>query len=63
MTEHQSDSGRDTVDVHIRLDKVVLALTVQDGAAAATTLTPADARDIAQLLSQAADTAERTPRS
>jgi hypothetical protein len=27
MTDHQGDSGRDTVDVHNRLDKVVLAIT------------------------------------
>ena len=63
MAEHQGDSGRDTVDVHNRLDKVVLAITQRHAASASTTLTPADARQIADLLREAADTAERTPPS
>lgn len=63
MTEHQSNSGRDIVDVHNRLDKVVLAVTQHNAASASTTLTPADARQIADLLRQAADTAERTPKA
>jgi hypothetical protein len=63
MTEHKADSGRDTVDVHNRLDKVVLAITQHHAATANTTLTPADARQIADLLRAAADTAERTPPS
>ena len=63
MTELPSNSGRDTVDVHNRLDKVVLAVTQHHAPTASTTLTPADARRIAALLSEAADTAERTPRS
>jgi len=49
--------------VHNRLDKVVLAITQHHGASASTTLTPADARQIADLLREAADTAERTPTS
>ena len=61
MTTHQSDSGRDTVDVHNRLDKVVLAITQHKVASATTTLTPADARRIADSLREAADTGERTP--
>ena len=60
MAEHQGDSGRDTVDVHNRLDKVVLAIAQHDAASASTTLTAADARQIADLLRAAADTAERT---
>ena len=61
MTELQGDSGRDTVGVHNRLDKVVLAIAQHDAASASTTLTPADARQLADLLREAADTAERTP--
>jgi hypothetical protein len=63
MAEHKGDSGRDTVDVHNRLDKVVLAITQHGAGSARTTLTPADARQIADLLRGAADTAERTPPS
>ena len=63
MTKHQGDTGRDTVDVHNRLDKVVLAITQHDAAGARIALTPADARQIADLLRGAADTAERTPPS
>ena len=63
MTKHKADSGRDTVDVYNRLDKVVLAITQHDAASASTTLTPADARQIADLLRAAADTGERTPPS
>ena len=64
MTEHQDDPGRDTVDVYNRLDRVVLAIAQKhDAASESTTLTPADARQIADLLREAADTAERTPPS
>jgi hypothetical protein len=63
MTERQRDSGRDTIDVDVRLDKVVLAVSQHDVASARTTLTPADARQIADSLRAAADTAERTPDS
>lgn len=49
--------------MHNRLDKVVLAVTQHDAASASTTLTPADARQLAQALRGAADTAERTPGS
>jgi hypothetical protein len=63
MAEVHGDSGRDTVDVYNRLDKVVLAITPHDPPSVSTTLTPADARHIADLLRDAADTAERTPPS
>lgn len=63
MTNQQGASDRDRVDVHNRLDKVVLAVTQHDAASASTTLTPADARQLAQALRGAADTAERTPGS
>ena len=63
MTEQQGDSGRDTVRVHNRLDKVVLTVTQHDAASASTSLTPSDARQLAESLRDAADTAERTPGS
>jgi hypothetical protein len=61
MTEIRADAGRDTIDVHNRLDKVVLSVTQHDGSVSATTLTASDARDLARALGEAADTAERTP--
>ena len=63
MTEQPGDSGRDTIDVHNRLDKVVLTVSQHDAGSAETTLTPADARQLADSLRDAADTAERTPGS
>ena len=63
MSKHQGASGRETVDVHVRLDKVVLAYTGHNAASVTIPLTPADARQIADLLRGAADTAERTPPS
>ena len=63
MSEQRGDSGRDAVDVHIRLDKVVLAVTQHDIGSVRTTLTPADARQLAESLRAAADAAERTPGS
>ncbi len=63
MRKHRGDSGRETVGVHVRLDKVVLAYSQNDAASVSIPLTPADARQIADLLRGAADTAERTPRS
>ena len=63
MTEQQGDSGRDTVEVHNRLDKVVLTVTQHDAGSAGTNLTPADARQLAESLRAAADAAERTPGS
>lgn len=63
MTKQQEKTGRGTVDVHNRLDKVVLAITGHDAADARIALTPADARQVADLLRRAADTAERTPPS
>lgn len=62
MHKHKGGSDRDTVDVHVRLDKVVLAYT-HDAASVSIPLTPADARQIADLLRGAADTAELTPTS
>ena len=47
MRKLQGDSGRDTIDVYIRLDNVVLAIAQHDAADASTTLTPAEARQIA----------------
>jgi len=63
MSTHPTDAGRDTVEVHNRLDKVVLALTVRGSEAGSTTLTAADARAIAEALARAADIAERTQAS
>ncbi len=63
MRKHHGDQGRETVGVHVRLDKVVLAYTGTDPASVSIPLTPADARQIADLLRGAADTAERTPPS
>ena len=63
MRKHQGDSGREAVGVHVRLDKVVLAYTGHDPAGVSIPLTPADARQVADLLREAADTAERTPTS
>ena len=63
MTEQRGDSGRDTVDVHNRLDKVVIVVTQHDAGSAGTTLTPGDARQLAESLRAAANTAERTPGS
>jgi hypothetical protein len=63
MSEHPGDSGRDTVDVHIRLDKVVLAVTQHDEGTARTTLTATDARQVALALQEAADAAEHTSES
>jgi len=63
MTAYQTNSGRDRVEVHNRLDKVVLAVTQQDDARAQTELTAADAREIAGMLEAAATTGEQTPGS
>jgi K+/H+ antiporter YhaU regulatory subunit KhtT len=63
MAELKGDSGRDTIDVHNRLDKVVLAVAQHDGSRSTTTLTASDARQLAQVLREAAETAERTPAS
>ncbi len=63
MTEHRGDSGWDAVDVHNRLDKVVLVVTERDGGSARATLTAQDAREVAERLREAANSAERTPGS
>ncbi len=62
MTAHPTNVGRDCVEVHNRLDKVVLAVTQQDSRAQ-TELTATDAREIARMLREAARTAEQTPKS
>lgn len=61
MPKHQADAGRDEVDVHNRLDRVVLSVAQHGGATATTTLTATDAREVARLLRAAADAAEVTP--
>ena len=63
MNKHEDYSGLQAVDVHVRLDKVVLAYTGHNAASVTIPLTPADARQIAESLRGAADTAERTPTS
>jgi hypothetical protein len=60
MTVLHADVGRDRVEVQVRLDKVVLLVQQQQVGAAQTELTPADARDLAHMLGDAADAAERT---
>jgi hypothetical protein len=63
MSTHSADSGRDTVEVDNRLDKVVLAVVEHDAGTARTVLTAEGAREIAGALERAADTAERTQAS
>jgi len=59
----QTNSGRDRVEVHNRLDKVVLVVSQQDDARVETELTASDAREIARMLEEAAATGEQTPGS
>ncbi len=63
MTAHQTNAGRDSVEVYNRLDKVVLVVTPQDADRVETELTAAGAREIAGMLQQAAETGEQTPGS
>lgn len=49
------------MEVHHRLDKVVLVLAAQNDARAQTELTASDARAIARMLEQTAATGEQTP--
>lgn len=62
MATQSTNAGRDHLDVVNRLDRVVLAVRA-DGAELQTTLTPEEARAVAQLLRDAADTGEHTPGS
>lgn len=61
MTVYRTNSGRDCVEVHNRLDKVVLVVGVRDDARTQTELTPVDARELARMLEEAAATGEQTP--
>jgi len=63
VTVCQTNSGRDRVEVHNRLDKVVLVVSQQDDARVETELTATDAREIARMLEEAAATGEQTPGS
>lgn len=58
-----TNAGRDQVEVHNRLDVVVLSIRDVDGHQVLTTMTPGEARKIAEQLHSAADTGERTPGS
>lgn len=57
---HPTNAGRDKVHIDNRLDVIELSLRTHDGREAATTMTPDDARAIADSLLEAADTGERT---
>jgi hypothetical protein len=63
MASQATNAGRDRVEVHNRLDVVVLAIRTADGNELATTMTPDDARAVAERLRAAADTGEQTPGS
>lgn len=58
-----ADVGRDRVEVQVRLDKVVLAVGSDQGDGDHVELTPANAREVAELLREAAAAAEKTPGS
>lgn len=51
------------VEVHVRLDKVVLVVKRDQERTAQAELTPTDARELARMLEDAAATGERTPSS
>lgn len=63
MPIQTTNAGRDRVELHNRLDVVVLSISDADGREAVTTMTPQQARAIAEHLGAAADAAERTPGS
>jgi len=63
MAIEATNAGRDQVEVHNRLDVVVLSIRDANGHELATTMTPDEARAIADQLRAAADAGERTPRS
>lgn len=58
-----ADVGRDRVTIQVRLDKVVLTVSSDQGSSDQVKLTPADAREVVELLRQAAAAAEKTPGS
>lgn len=60
MATHATNAGRDRVQIDNRLDVIELSVHTDDGRELATTMTPADARAIADSLHAAADTGERT---
>jgi hypothetical protein len=60
MATRSTNAGRDELDVHNRLDVVVLSLRVGDEAELSTTMTAAEARAVAELLCSAAETGEQT---
>jgi hypothetical protein len=60
MPSHETNAGRDAVEVHNRLDVIVLAVLRQDGTRAETTLTADQARAIGHSLEEAADAGEHT---
>lgn len=55
------EGGKTALEVFNRLDRVVLQLSHPDGRSEAEPIHPADAREIADALRRAADTAEQTP--
>ena len=63
MASQPTNAGRDQVEVHNRLDAVVVAIRDRAGHELATPMTPDEARALAELLRAAADTGERTPGS
>lgn len=62
MAPQPTNAGRDSVEVNNRLDVVVLAVRA-DRRELATTMTPAEARQLADMLRFAADAGEQTPGS
>lgn len=58
-----TNAGRDQVEVHNRLDVVVLSIRTAEGNELATTMTANDARALADRLRAAADNGEQTPGS
>jgi hypothetical protein len=63
MPSQATNAGRDQVEVHNRLDVVVLSVLDAEHHEVATTMTPNEARAIAGHLNAAADAGERTPGS
>lgn len=63
MPSQPTNAGRDQVEVHNRLDVVVLLILDAEGHEVATTMTPNEARAIAEQLNASADSGEQTPGS
>ena len=61
MPSQPTNAGRDQVEVHNRLDVVVLSILDAEGHEVATTMTPNEARAIAEQLNASADSGEETP--